>query len=722
MKTLHAVGAHVVQPLSHPIFRTILAVLLPSLATAQAAVVFVDGRVAACGDGVSWATAYKYLQDALAAARAPGSTITEIWVAGGTYRPDRDCAHSNGTGDRNATFQLVDRVALRGGFGGTEDLATFNLADRDLAANETILSGDLAGDDGPDFTNNGENCYHVTTGDGTSVSAVLDGFTITGGNADGVSPSFTKSGGGMYNDHGHPTIVDCTFRGNSAVSGGGGLHNVWSGPTLTHCLFSGNRAGHHGGGVSTAADSALALTDCAFTKNSALWGGGLFENTSTHSSRVMNCTFSQNTASDQGGGLNLYSGRPVLINCVFAANAADHGGGLVNLGTDGSLINCVFVGNQAPSCGGGVCNGNRNLALVNCILWNNSPAQIGDYGSLTVDHSCIQGGWTGTGNIDADPLFIQTPTAGPDATWGTDDDDLGDLQLQGGSPCIDAGNNAAVPGDVLTDLAGRPRRLEDWTTADCRWAPGTCGAAPIVDIGAYEFSATGIAGRYVFYNNSRFDEYGLGIDPISGPYRDDAAIDPGKSPLFVGDGMATFVNWTGYLQGLNGLMYDVGATVRPPVIDDFVFHDIGRAGTTSPGIPVTPTGFLVRPGAGVGGSDRVVITFASTRKPSPTGTVISTWLQVDIGTGFGLDFPETHWWGNAAGDVGVGNPPPNVLVNPTDELDIRKRLLFASVLAPPVTPDDRWDVDKDGYLLQRDEIFARSRRTTPFDCVKMIVR
>jgi hypothetical protein len=60
--------------------------------------------------------------------------------------------------------------------------------------------------------------------------------------------------------------------------------------------------------------------------------------------------------------------------------------------------------------------------------------------------------------------------------------------LQAGSPCIDAGNNADVPAGILTDLVGYPRFLDDPATADCRWAPGTCGAAPVVDMGAYEFA------------------------------------------------------------------------------------------------------------------------------------------------------------------------------------------------------------------------------------------
>jgi Ca2+-binding RTX toxin-like protein len=102
-------------------------------------------------------------------------------------------------------------------------------------------------------------------------------------------------------------------------------------------------------------------------------------------------------------------------------------------------------------------------------------------GTPTATYSDIQDGWTGTGDIDADPLFLRNPSAGADATWGTADDDYGDLRLAVTSPVVDAGNNAAVPAGITTDLAGGNRFL------DVSTAPDTgAGTAPIVDMGAYE--------------------------------------------------------------------------------------------------------------------------------------------------------------------------------------------------------------------------------------------
>lgn len=117
-------------------------------------------------------------------------------------------------------------------------------------AYETILSGDLNGDDvpvtckadSPDCDSfggrcvngicitrqaNSENSYHVVTGSGANETAVFDGFTITGGNADGSSTY--DYGGGMYNPGGKPTIATCLFRGNSGYYGGGMYSGGWPG-------------------------------------------------------------------------------------------------------------------------------------------------------------------------------------------------------------------------------------------------------------------------------------------------------------------------------------------------------------------------------------------------------------------------------------------------------------------------------------------------------------
>ena len=140
-------------------------------------VIFVDLEAAGANTGASWEDAFTTLQPALTWAEDG----VEIWVAAGTYTPTLEMSPGI---TRTASFQLKNGVALYGGFDPSVGDVGFD--DRDWAANPTILSGDLNGDDGPGFANNGDNSYHVfyhPPGLALDVTAVLDGFTITGGNA-----------------------------------------------------------------------------------------------------------------------------------------------------------------------------------------------------------------------------------------------------------------------------------------------------------------------------------------------------------------------------------------------------------------------------------------------------------------------------------------------------------------------------------------------------------
>jgi len=200
-------------------------------------VIYVDAGATGVNNGLTWPGAYRFLQDGLSAA----DSDDQIWVAGGVYGPDRDSAHPDGSGERDATFQLKNGVAIYGGFppGGGEWAA------RDILAYPTVLSGDLNENDGPDFSNNDENSYHVVTGSGTDATAILDGFTIMAGNANhsyNNSPPFDLGihyGGGMVNSYGSPTLANCTFAGNTSDHGGG-MANYSSSPMLEDCVFAGN--------------------------------------------------------------------------------------------------------------------------------------------------------------------------------------------------------------------------------------------------------------------------------------------------------------------------------------------------------------------------------------------------------------------------------------------------------------------------------------------------
>jgi len=241
--------------------------------------VYVNAAATGLNNGESWKDAFTRLQDAL----FEYHDHVDVWVAAGTYKPDQDAANPNGSGDRTASFALAHSWYLYGGFAGCET----EINQRNPAVNVTILSGDLAGDDGPNFANNGENSYHVVTED--TVWTALVGFTVTGGNANGGGAY--DNGGGMLIENSDPAkrvdVVDCIFIGNSASNPGGGIYNVNGSPFVTNCVFSGNNA-YNGGGMFNHSGSPF-VTNCVFSRNSAAWGGGMLN--SSGSPSFTNCTF-----------------------------------------------------------------------------------------------------------------------------------------------------------------------------------------------------------------------------------------------------------------------------------------------------------------------------------------------------------------------------------------------------------------------------------------------
>ncbi len=419
-----------------------------SVAGAQT-VVYVDDDAPPGGDGAAWSTAYKYLQDALALATAGD----EIRVAGGTHKPDQDEAGNVTAGERTEIFRVYG-VGLYGGYRGCPggDCGAGDPDERNIVLHETILSGDLNGDDegggavdsdccamhdkpgcdndtceaavcarfpiccSTEWTltcmieaaavccelcsdrNNCDNSYHVVSANGADT--VLDGLTIQGGNAVGADGSVVMGGGILT---GIATIIDCTFRSNVAVAGGAMAHFGQS-LTVINSVFIGNRA----------------LND----------GGAVFNDLSTMT----------------------------LTNCTIAGNQARTGGGIRNYAA-------------------------VELTLVNCILWGNTAdnatgeaAQIENTASSTVvNYTCIEG-WTGMfggeGNTGDDPLFVDAD--GPDNTYGTNDDNL---RLQIGSSALDTGDNSVVT--TSTDINGNPRVVD-----------GDGDGTPTVDMGAYEFQPT----------------------------------------------------------------------------------------------------------------------------------------------------------------------------------------------------------------------------------------
>ncbi len=454
------------------VLRTIPLVLIALLFsfTAYGKVIYVDDDAVGANNGTSWENAYVYLQDALMRA----SEGDEVRVAQGIYKPDQFVLSKRANLGRKETFQLMDEVAIRGGYAG------FGEADpdaHDVQLYETILSGDLNGDD-TEILNASEllfdktrleNAYHVLTAYFVDANSTLDGFTITGGNAD--KQDGHTNGGGIYCNSSNLEILNCVFQGNTAEQFGGAIYIYYSSefivenckfvcnasssggairselgdPDFRNCSFIENISGGSGGavlsssgtpsfincrfdfnssdmggGIYTFAYCDLMLTNCTFTGNSATYyGGGVYNKTHIDKQLIMGCMFKDNYAGYLGGGLyNTHNSNSIVQNCLFVGNSSGSwGGGIHFYDCNSEVINCTLVNNEAAK-GGAVGFGffneklPSNVKLSNCILWDNGQEIYNDDESFhDITYSCIQGFSFGrssknNGIITSVPCFI----------------------------------------------------------------------------------------------------------------------------------------------------------------------------------------------------------------------------------------------------------------------------------------------------------------------------
>jgi predicted outer membrane repeat protein len=233
--------------------------------------------------------------------------------------------------------------------------------------------------------------------------------------------------------------------GNAALGDGGGLYLMWSSVVVAvNCVMRENTAVGWGGGIYSersrvrmvgAGPGAHGLPGMVLQGNQAANGGAVYSRVAAL--ELFDALVVSNTATMNGGGVRVADGgAAALVNCVVVANSASSGGGIANGGAPLlQMRHCTISRNQS----GGVVSGGGPMALTNCIVRGNTGVQV----SLghTVNYSDISGGYSGEGNIDADPLFAAPAEL--------------DYALAYGSPCVDTGIAAGVTWDCI----GAPRPM-----------------------------------------------------------------------------------------------------------------------------------------------------------------------------------------------------------------------------------------------------------------------
>jgi len=508
--------------------------------SANAATIFVRPGGAGAQNGTSWANAYAEVQTALT--RAPGGS--EIWVAAGTYRPDL------GTNDPAMRFSLRNNVAIYGGFNGTEtareqrnyvanqtilsgDIGTLgNSGDNAYrvvyasgADSSAVLDGFTIQDgnallDPSGFRWGGgirfdtssvtlrnlviRNCQAFygagmfAINPGSSPLALIN--VVFQNNSSGGFGGTAGSGLCMF-DVGEVTIAQCQFLGNSAVTGGGAAILLDSQATFSDCLFDGNHALDAGGGLSVRYTAQAQLTGVTFRNNTADNIAGAVHSEDAVTINMNNCQVLGNSAAIQGGALyGVNDSINVVHGCEFVGNVANQNYGAIVQNTGAlTIVNSTITHNATPGAVGGVLvAGGAVGTYTNSILWNNSDS-TGMLSSSQYSWTsgnpvpnvtyCNFNGATGATWFATDPLFYRAPSPGGDGVWGTGDDDYGDLRIDCSSPLADAGNNSAVPPELISDLGGLPRLFDNPYVVDTG-----IGTPPIVDLGAHESHPNGDCG------------------------------------------------------------------------------------------------------------------------------------------------------------------------------------------------------------------------------------
>lgn len=398
--------------------------------------VYVNHAATGSNNGTSWTDAFTTFQ----AGYENSFEGDQLWVAKGVYKPSSTNLLPNTT-TRNNHFRIPEGVEVYGGFAGTESSPGQRVNFKFGESNNTILSGDLGGNDNytaTPWTGTSENTYHVIYQPNEescklNQNTILDGFSIIGGYANGTGTDNNNDGGGFFLDDHSPILRNIDLINNACIDKGGGMYMIDCQSVLENIIARNNRAettGGDGGGMYIL-DSGPAFTNCLIVDNyTGTDGGGLYIETSTVT--MNNATIANNRADDDGGGIYLTSG----------------------VNTDNiQLRNSIVWGNSAGDAANQIRRGTALAVLINSL-----------YSNGTNDVSLSTPSPGSANNLTSDPQFINAA--------------LKDYRIKRASPAADAGNDTY--NTLTTDIrrGNFPRKLlkTDHTQT------GT------IDMGAFEYN------------------------------------------------------------------------------------------------------------------------------------------------------------------------------------------------------------------------------------------
>ncbi|AUC13900.1 hypothetical protein BTO06_01460 [Tenacibaculum sp. SZ-18] len=462
---------------------------------------YVNVNATGNNDGTSWTNAYIDLQSALAVA----VDSQEIWIAKGTYKADAS--------DPTVSFEVTKNgMKLYGGFSGTES----DILQRNIASNQTILSGDLNGDDtGVDYsgvnrTDNTNNIIKLTAN-----NIYFDGLIISDGHST-TSGSHSAAIRLMSNNLNGFTMVDCTVKNNVA--------------DLAAFTYLRNETA-----FSSSSNMKLVVKNSIIENNLSRYGT-IYVNDARVNNRVstievVNTLFKDNEAKDRGTSKGYFGSVAWIRSRATSAGSAT---------LASKFINCSFVNNKDLGTATNVNNFNRSPLVLeknsnvfisevtNSIFWGNeatggiasraiSSGTVSDYGTLSVYNSIANDDFTNLASADKtntsnnDPLFTDAAN--------------NDFTLQATSPAIDSGDNSKLPLNTLTDLLGNVRIFN--TT---------------VDLGVYELGA-GTPGVFTLSKNATNGS--VTNDPNGSSFVQATVVELTAVP----DAGYVFSEWTGDVTG-----------------------------------------------------------------------------------------------------------------------------------------------------------------------------